>query len=134
MHKSEFWADLAKKFRELPNDDGRFRIEWTQIVGKPGIHWKLLATPETRASFEALATRAGFALDPDSDNFLFSWLSVLKEDSYGAGITKNVVVLSLIEGEDGHDEIQGSIEDPCGASAVRCSVLESAASVGSPGE
>jgi len=127
MADANFWRDLAARFRSLPNDDGIFRIDWIQIVGKPGIRWKPLAAPETLASFEALARRAGFALDPNSDNFLFSWLSVLKEDSYGAQKPKEVMVLSLIEGDETPDEIHGSIADPCGASAVRCSVLERAA-------
>jgi hypothetical protein len=122
MADAEFWRDLALKFRALPTDDGTFRIDWSTVVGKPGVKWTPFASDDTRVQFELLARRAGLALEPESRDFLLVWFSLLKESS-ASRVIRNQITLSI--GDEGsHETVYGSIADPCGASAIRCSVLE----------
>jgi hypothetical protein len=123
MADAEFWRDLALKFRALPSDDGTFRIDWSTVVGEPGVQWKPFASDNTRVQFELLARRAGLALEPESKDFLLVWFNLLKESS-ASHVARKAVTLSIDDGDTNHETVHGSIADPCGASAIRCSVLE----------
>jgi hypothetical protein len=70
-----------------------------------------------------LARRAGFALKPESQDFLVVWLDLLKE-SGASRLIRRVVTLPASDEDPSYETDHGSITNPCGASAVRCCVLE----------
>jgi|KBSSwiStaDraftv2_1062776.scaffolds.fasta_scaffold436181_2 hypothetical protein len=76
MANADFWRDLTVQFCALSGDDEAFRFEWRVHAREERIRWKQFGKCD---QFGALASRAGSALNPESDNFLWTWLSLLKD-------------------------------------------------------
>src|ERR1700674_4499357 len=115
MADADFWRDLAARFRALPNDHGLFCVDWKQLASGVRI-WIPRGTRSTMSQFDAVAARAGVAIDPTGADPRETWLEAL----IGTFPTANLT--SAITQDEPPSE--GKIKDPCGASADLCNALE----------
>jgi hypothetical protein len=125
MADSDFWRDLAEKFRALPDPDGLLRATWMSERGGP-YQWSIESahvvggSRSARVRFEVLAARPGVKLEnPNGRSSLDAWLDALSKE------TPNDISGSGTETVEGmHAHIWGSIYHICEASAVFCNILE----------
>jgi len=128
MLDSDFWRDLATKFRALPDPEGLISAHWTSERRRP-FEWSVQSTKvvwggiSARAQFEALAARGGAMVEnPTGRDLLSAWFdamnNVLPGDYFGSG---GEVV-------DGKPSLMwGTIHRICEVSATFCNMLESRA-------
>jgi hypothetical protein len=119
MLDSDFWRDLAERFRKL-DPDGILQAGWTLPCGHLSSElWEIFGTgdlgPSIRAQFEPLATRAGLKLGAQSRYPVDVWLSALK--AYGPQMDL-VGPSGLVLAES------GVIKSLCKISADVCNKLE----------
>jgi hypothetical protein len=125
MLDSDFWHDLAEKFRALPDPDGILSAFWTSERGGPAT-WSVNPTKfswdcsSLRAQFEALAARAGARIDnPYRRDLHAVWFDALciyfPGDRSGSGG-------EVIAGKP--SQTWGTIHNICEASATFCNILE----------
>jgi hypothetical protein len=138
MADSDFWCDLAAKFRALAagSSNRELRAMWSGDLDDSGLEakreWRLIATgpgwlgsvKTIQVEFEALARRGGLKIDPSLDS-LDAWLDALNREgpedvTHGEGTHQNA------DGEVVHHRF-GTINQVCAASADYCKILEARA-------
>lgn len=82
MLDSDFWGNLAERFRRL-DPDGILKATWSLPFGSQSSEiWELVGTgnlgPSIRAQFEPLATKAGLMVDMQSRHPIDLWLSTVR--------------------------------------------------------
>lgn len=103
MADSNFWRDLARDFRALPEQALLLRANWNREVGASTDQWIIQASQvvwgghEARVSFEVLARRGGIEINhPRERSPLDAWLDAVKieipTNEFGTGIVNEVVV------------------------------------------
>lgn len=117
MLESDFWKDLATKFRALNDPMGILYAEWTSFH-EP--HWQLIRGDfvTLAAQYEPLARRGGKQLDPSRDS-LEVWLDSMRAEP-------NFVYDEITKVETG-EVLSCSIRALCQRSADFCNILESRA-------
>jgi hypothetical protein len=128
MADSDFWRDLADKFRALSDPEGLLCAHWISKKGLP-YEWSLRSTRvvwggrSVQVQFEALARRGGLEIDKPNDRSpLDWWLDSLSKDvpgdKFGSGG-------EIVDGKPA--DRWGSIDRICETSADFCKILESRA-------
>jgi hypothetical protein len=122
MATSEFWRDLAEKFRSLPNSE-ILGAEWDLTVGSNVKSWRLVGGDEgLNGRFETLAMRAASQIaNPGTRPLMFVWLEAVQASVWVMGYIRNA------DGTDGSHHVGGRIGRICEASANYCSHLEAIA-------
>ncbi len=133
MLESDFWRDLAEKFRPL-DPLQLLRADWHQVVEvgeqvPPVATWHLVGTDRNTRSilfdFDALARRGGPRVHPVMDS-RDGWLEALKEYQLNAEI-QGTGIESKPDGTIVAHVYSGSIMRVCQASVDLCKLLESLA-------
>ena len=123
MTDSDFWRDLADKFKHLEDPSGSLQAKWTPV--KSGIFendiWGIFGgTKQTRRQFESLAAIGGRKFDPRARDPLKAWLETVRRE-YPA----RCYSLEVHELPDGRDvqPLGGSIHHVRDASADCCTLF-----------
>ncbi len=131
MATSDFWRDLADKFRVVTDKFGYLGADWS-VTTTPGEQssfpqWDLKdgGSPSTRVEFEAVARRAGIAIDPSVDS-LAAWLEALK-NQMPTVVASRHAVHRRADGSVATFTVGGSITNVCRESADFCRLLEAKA-------
>jgi hypothetical protein len=129
MATSDEWSELANRFRSLPAKD--LCAFWSQEIGvnKP-IYWTISGAgydakaQSLRRQFDALARRAGRALNPPSKSDLaVVWLNAVKKVApEGIGDSGHITIGGVKVPRN-----SGTIEGICEQSAGYCSAIEALA-------
>lgn len=125
MADSDFWRDLAEKFRAISDPDGLLRAHW-QSEKRRQFEWSVRSAKvvwgglSARAQFEALAARGGSKVEnPNGRDLLSAWFDALNKEIPSDRFESSA---ELVDGKPAH--IWGSIYRICEASATFCNILE----------
>ncbi|MGD0499332.1 MAG: hypothetical protein ABSC23_12945 [Bryobacteraceae bacterium] len=133
MADSDFWRDLAEKFRAL-NSTVLLRADWHQRFAPESLQpheakWRIITIGSSgrsaRYEFEALARRGGREIHPKWES-LTAWLEALRE----LGLNTQEGPMAIETRPDGTTVwhiYSGSIAQPCQASVDCCKHYESIA-------
>jgi hypothetical protein len=125
MELSDFWRELAKEFRALPDPDGLLYVKWKSERGSP-FEWSVETTKvvwggdSARAQFIVLAARGGAEVDnPNNRDLLSAWFDALTKETMTTEFGSSAETL-----EDGRPaRTWGKIHRICEASATFCHKL-----------
>ena len=134
MSDSDLWRDRAEGFRTLNDPHGMLRADW-EIISKPpdilvSSDWMIRSAPNrsVQLEFEALAIRAGAALDDTTGDPLIAWLEALKADvKYSPRNDYRVYQELDSSGVFVANHQHGTVRNLAGVSADLCKVLENRA-------
>ena len=125
MADSNFWRDLAERFRSLPASLP-IRADW--LIDADGATWSWMISGalkrDTEIQFAALARRGGVEIDPNRDS-LAVWLdAVWQQENPGRSRLNGPIAAQSRGGEVGTRLNGGTLERVCGLSATLASVRE----------
>jgi hypothetical protein len=124
--ESDFWHELAEKFRKL-DPTNCLRLQWILCTGQEECEFNVIGTGEAcrtvKVQFEALATRAGIRIARYGDSLtrLSRWLEEIRTTT-----TSERTSEGIRQNNDGTEStyIGGMITRLCEASADLCNKLE----------
>jgi hypothetical protein len=126
MADSDFWHELADKFRAL-DPTQCLRLQWVAFPAERRWEPQIVGTGDTcvaiKAQFEALATRAGLKLTSPSieSSGLLGWLEAVQQ--FGGNDRPSEGIRTAEDGVT-RQFIGGTILRPCEVSADLCNALE----------
>lgn len=126
MASSDFWRDLAERFRMIPNS-------WAMMAmlnlnpERNGLRWELAGQRDSLDEFRTLAMRAGKEVaNAIATNLLDAWFNMLRERAFGFKAGQPILGIKP-DGSGPRHYLTGTIYDLPKESARLCKTLEASA-------
>jgi hypothetical protein len=111
MADSNFWRDLAERFRSLPASLP-IRADW--LIDADGTTWSWVVSGalkrDTEVQFAALARRGGIEIDPSRDS-LAVWLNAVWEQENPGRERLNGPITNQLRTGEGNDPKHNDLQD-----------------------